>query len=219
MGVLERKQREKVYREVAILAAAKKVFLAKGIVVATIDDIAAEAELGKGTLYRHYRSKEDILLAINEQALQELHAVFSRAAEGEGSGLEKILRVNRGYYHFVVENPIYFGFITFFESPFTSTTAAVVYETTTAINTLVIGLVEEGKKDGSIRTDLKSNLVASIVWAGSYGTMQFIVNKGHMLTNDYNVDLDELFETFLTTVDHGLRAPEQELAKEARKKN
>lgn len=219
MGVTERKQREKAYRETSILEAAKKVFLAKGLVTATIDDIAAEAELGKGTLYRHYRSKEDILLAINEQALQELHTVFSRAAEGEGSGLEKILRLNRAYYQFVVANPVYFGFITFFESPFASTNAATVYETTTAINTLVIELVEQGKKDGSIRTDLKSNLIANINWAGSCGTMQFIVSKGNMLVNDYQVDLDELFETFLTTVHHGLRAPEQELAKGAKKKS
>ncbi|NVO86329.1 TetR/AcrR family transcriptional regulator [Hymenobacter terrestris] len=206
MGVLERKQREKVHREMAILDAAKKVFLAKGLIVATIDDIATEAELSKGTLYRYYRSKEEILLAINEQALRELHQEFTRATAGDGNGLDKILRMNRAYYQFVVANPVYFGFITFFESPFTSTTAAVVYETTTAINELVMGLVEMGKQDGSIRTDLKTNLIASIIWAGSYGTMQFIVNKGHLLAQDYQVDLDELFETFLTTVDHGLRA-------------
>ena len=50
MGVTERKQREKAYRETSILEAAKKVFLAKGLLAATIDDIATEAELGKGTL-------------------------------------------------------------------------------------------------------------------------------------------------------------------------
>ncbi|MBC7921584.1 MAG: TetR/AcrR family transcriptional regulator [Ferruginibacter sp.] len=206
MGVQERKQREKAYREKSILAAAKKVLLEKGLVVATIDDIAAEAELGKGTLYRHYRSKEDILLAINEQALQELHHQFSKAVEGAGSGLEKILRLNRSYYAFVVANPAYFGFIAFFESPFTSTNAAVVYEMTNAIHILVMELVELGMQDGSIRTDLKTNLIADTIWTGSYGIMQFIVNKGNHLVKDYQVDLNELFETFLATLDSGLRA-------------
>lgn len=66
MGVVERKQREKLYRGTSILEAAKQVFLAKGLGAATIDDIVTEAELGKGTLYRHYRSKENIMLDIRK---------------------------------------------------------------------------------------------------------------------------------------------------------
>lgn len=207
MGVQERKQREKVYREESILAAAKKVFLEKGLVVATIDDIAAEAELGKGTLYRHYRSKEDILLAINEQAVREIHQQYLEAVAGAGSGLEKILRLTRAYYAFVAANPVYFGFIAFFESPFTSTDAAAVYETTKAINVLVMELIELGKQDGSLRTDLKTNLVASTIWATSCGVMQFVVSKGHHLVQDHHISLDELFETFLATLASGIQAP------------
>ncbi|OGX82125.1 TetR/AcrR family transcriptional regulator [Hymenobacter coccineus] len=205
MGVTERKQREKVYREAAILEAAKKVFLEKGIVVATIDDIAAEAELGKGTLYRFYRSKEDILLAINEQASREMHQHFSQAVAGPGTGLDKILRFNRSYYEFVVANPVYFGFIAFFESPLTSTKPATVYETSNAIHLLVIELLELGKQDGSVRADLKSDLIANTIWASSYGMMQFIVSKGAYLTEERHVDLDELFATFLAMLENALR--------------
>ena len=133
MGVSERKQREKVYRETSILEAAKKVFLAKGLLAATIDDIAADAELSKGTLYRYYRSKEEIMLAISEQATSELYVLFNKAAAGDDSGLEKVLRMIRAYYSFVLANPAYFGFIAFFESPLPVTNAGVVYETTNAI--------------------------------------------------------------------------------------
>ncbi|AMJ67747.1 TetR/AcrR family transcriptional regulator [Hymenobacter sp. PAMC 26628] len=207
MGVQERKQREKVYREESILAAAKKVFLAKGIVVATIDDIAAEAELGKGTLYRHYRSKEDILLAINEQALHEVHKQFVQAVAAPGTGLEKVLRITRTYYAFVIANPAYFGFIAFFESPFTSTNAATLYETNNAIHALMQDLWREGMADGSIRRDLKADLMVNAIWASSYGMMQFIVSKGPHLSEHQHVDLNELFETFLAWLESGLRSP------------
>ena len=204
MGVAERNQREKAYRETSILEAAKKVFLAKGLIAATIDDIAAEAELGKGTLYRHYRSKEDIMLAINEQATRELHVLYAKEAAEEGTGLEKILRMMRTYYAFVMANPAYFGFIAFFESPLPTTSAGVVYETTNAINELFQTAFQQGITDGSMRTDLKPELMANTLWASSYGMMQFIVSKGVHLAEQRQIDLNELFETFLASLKSGL---------------
>ena len=208
MGVAERKQREKVQREIAILEAAKKVFLTKGLITATIDDIAAEAELGKGTLYRHYRSKEDIMLAISEQAVRELYALYTTAAAGDDSSLEKVLRMMRTYYAFVMANPAYFGFIAFFESPLPNTNAGVVYETTTAIYELFQTVLQQGIADGSMRTDLKADLMANTLWASSYGMMQFVVTKGVHLAEERQINLDELFETFLATLKSGLRNPD-----------
>lgn len=207
MGVAERKQREKANRETSILEAAKKVFLAKGLLAATIDDIAAEAELGKGTLYRHYRSKEDIMLAISEQAVRELHTLYTKAADGPASGLAKVLGMMRGYYAFVLANPAYFGFIAFFESPLPTTNAEIVYETTTAINELFQRVLQQGMQDGSLRPDLRAELLASTLWASSYGMMQFIVSKGAHLAEQLQVDLDELFETYLASLENGLRNP------------
>ena len=207
MGVVERKQREKVYRETSILEAAKKVFLAKGLIAATIDDIAAEAELGKGTLYRHYRSKEDIMLAINEKATRELHVLYTEAAAGDDTGLEKVLRMMRSYYTFVMDNPAYFGFIAFFESPLPTTNAGVVYETTNAIYQLFQTVFQQGIADGSLRTDLKPDLMANTLWASSYGIMQFIVSKGVHLAEQRQIDLNELYATFLATLENGLRNP------------
>lgn len=207
MGVAERKQREKAYRETSILEAAKKVFLAKGLIAATIDDIAVEAELGKGTLYRHYRSKEDIMLAISEQATSELHVLFTKAAAGDASGLEKILRMTRAYYSFVIENPAYFGFIAFFESPLPTTNAGVVYETTNAIYQLFQNVMQQGMRDGSMRTDLKAELMANTLWASTYGMMQFIVSKGVHLAEQRQIDLNELFATFLALMENSLHNP------------
>ena len=51
MGIVERKEREKEARKNLILDAAERVFQAKSIQNATMDDIAHEAELAKGTIY------------------------------------------------------------------------------------------------------------------------------------------------------------------------
>lgn len=61
MSVAERRVREREARAESILKAALKVFASRGIKEATIDEIAQEAELGKGTIYYYFSSKEAIL--------------------------------------------------------------------------------------------------------------------------------------------------------------
>lgn len=60
MGVAERRERELKRREQDILDAALRLFDEEGLQAVTIERIAADAEIGKGTVYLHFSSKEDI---------------------------------------------------------------------------------------------------------------------------------------------------------------
>ena len=60
MGIPERKQREFERREQDILQAALRLFDREDWQLVTIERIAQEAEIGKGTVYLHFPSKEDI---------------------------------------------------------------------------------------------------------------------------------------------------------------
>lgn len=54
-------------RRADILAAGRQVFATIGFAEATIDDLAAAAQIGKGTFYRQYESKNHLLGALWEQ--------------------------------------------------------------------------------------------------------------------------------------------------------
>jgi AcrR family transcriptional regulator len=77
-----------------ILAAAEKRFWHFGIKKTTIDEIAADAEVGKGTVYLHFESKEEIGLAIiatyKEQILIEQEQV---AHDESATVLDRMKRV------------------------------------------------------------------------------------------------------------------------------
>lgn len=60
----KRKQREKEARREKILDAAAVIFSRKGYAAATLDEIAAEAELAKGTLYNYYRDKQHLVMSL-----------------------------------------------------------------------------------------------------------------------------------------------------------
>ena len=61
MTTAQRRAREKAEKRREILEAAREVFFQKGVHRATMDDVAARAEVAKGTLYLYFQSKEEIL--------------------------------------------------------------------------------------------------------------------------------------------------------------
>lgn len=65
---LSRRDRERLQRRSEILAAARAVFAQRGYVHATLDEVAEQAELGKGTLYNYFPDgKEEILYTLFEE--------------------------------------------------------------------------------------------------------------------------------------------------------
>lgn len=78
----KRKEREKEARREAILDAAVRLFARKGNYDPTLDEIAAEAELSKGTIYNYFKDKHYLLAALlmrcHETAMQHLEEVIGR---------------------------------------------------------------------------------------------------------------------------------------------
>ncbi|MCD4719440.1 MAG: TetR/AcrR family transcriptional regulator [Desulfobacula sp.] len=64
MGVADRKAREFKRREEDIIRAAFDLFAEHGIEFVTIDMIAEKAEVGKGTIYKHFTSKNEIFAVL-----------------------------------------------------------------------------------------------------------------------------------------------------------
>ena len=76
MRSLRERQREE--RAALILGAAQDVFIEKGYYDASIDEIAARAGIAKGTVYLHFASKEDLVVALVEQQIIGFLALFDQ---------------------------------------------------------------------------------------------------------------------------------------------
>jgi AcrR family transcriptional regulator len=71
-------------RSAEIIEAAFRVFSIKGYHNTTVDDIAQEARISKGTCYQYFTGKEDIFIATMEKTLGTLLAE-AKAAAGDSS--------------------------------------------------------------------------------------------------------------------------------------
>lgn len=73
---LTRRERQSVERRERLFRAAMDLFARKGFAETTIEDITNAADLGKGTFFNYFPSKEHILLAFGEMQLGKLQAAF-----------------------------------------------------------------------------------------------------------------------------------------------
>lgn len=67
-----------------VLAAARELFAVKGM-EATLNDVAHHANVGVGTVYRRFSTKEDLIDAIFEDGIAEIVALAEQALEHEDS--------------------------------------------------------------------------------------------------------------------------------------
>ena len=87
-----------------ILDAAGSVFARKGFAKAGTDEIARVAGLGKGTLYRYFKNKEDLFLSVVDRSLEGLKHKIRETTDGVEDPLEKIAAAARAYLSFFDED-------------------------------------------------------------------------------------------------------------------
>lgn len=79
-------------RRAQILEAALRCFGDKGYHGATMDDLVRSSGLSKGSLYWHFQSKEQVLLALFDAFVEEMFAAWDAEAEAADDTLELLRR-------------------------------------------------------------------------------------------------------------------------------
>jgi len=101
---LTRKERERLFRKQEIIDASVKLFAGKGFNNTTLDDIAASAEFGKGTLYNYFSSKEEIYSAIVEDVSKYLKQIIAQADKASKSAPEFIKNYTSDLFNYCLSN-------------------------------------------------------------------------------------------------------------------
>lgn len=98
MGVAERKQREKASRVQSIKKSAGKLFARKGFTNVSMAEIAADAEVSKGTLYLYFRSKEELYFSLMEPILEQHHNLIAEVIKNHDEPPDETLRKFFNYF-------------------------------------------------------------------------------------------------------------------------
>lgn len=91
-----------------ILKAAREIFFRDGFADTNLDEVASRAEVGKGTLYRHFESKAELYVAVLSVGGAAFDDAMRDAAENGSSSLERLRSIGRFYRRYWIEHPEYF---------------------------------------------------------------------------------------------------------------
>ncbi len=85
-----KRRRDAMASKGAILAAAQEVFATRGFHGASVEQIARKAGVAKGTVFLHFKSKENLLVAMLKHHYAAVEEFYAEAARPEMSAREQL---------------------------------------------------------------------------------------------------------------------------------
>jgi AcrR family transcriptional regulator len=98
------REKKKQQTRQAIMQAAVKLFSEKGFEKTSIEELAKEAGIGKGTIYSYFQTKNDILHAFCEDELEDLHHELTTNADKEIPILKQMVAIYMSEFRHITEN-------------------------------------------------------------------------------------------------------------------
>jgi AcrR family transcriptional regulator len=167
-----RRERRSAELRERLFRAALGLFATKGYAETTVEDITESADVGKGTFFNYFPSKEHILMAFGEMQLAKLESVINEARQSD----QPMREVLRNLVLRMTEEPI--------RNP--SIVRALLQANLSSVpvrgemlrihdrNRALMGqLIRHGQQRGEIRTDLPAEEIAQVWRQTIFGTLMF----------------------------------------------
>jgi TetR/AcrR family transcriptional regulator len=197
----DRMARKRAQREESILQAAQGLFFSKGIIGTTTDEIAKKADISKGAVYLHFKTKDEIYFAIANKGLAIMLAMFKEAADAPASGLDKFRAIGYSFYDFTKKYPEYSTLIYALDAPRPMQDSALEDEyrsLNVQIGAVMVATIQQGVSDGSVRPDVEPVVAAWIISTSMQGFLRVLLVEKEMMARleldedhlvDYSIDL------------------------------
>jgi TetR/AcrR family transcriptional regulator len=220
MGIQERKEREKGHRKEEIVDAAQRLFLEKGLMATTMDEIAEAAELSKGTIYLYYKSKEDLFLAVIMRGMQTLYEMFDARIKTETDVVKALAALQETYLAFFHKHRSYFRMLHFLQAPqFHKQVSDEMKRETVFVNqkiwNVAIAIIERGIKEGILIPNLNAVEIAIIFWSSATQLMMRMDTESERWKEMMNVDLERVLRISNSLILGSILTPEAKQNNEA----
>lgn len=170
MAIADRKEREKEQRRAVILAAAEKLFFSRGYDQVSMEEIAREAELSKGTLFFYFTNKESLYGAIVHRGIRLFHEMVMDAMQAGGDEpVHRLSAMGKAVIRYARQYPGYLAAIRLYKSGRFPTGAgedgegAEIYRYATSLMETMEQVVRDGIEAGSIRNDIEPHELALMI--------------------------------------------------------
>jgi AcrR family transcriptional regulator len=166
----DRRQRRSADTRERLFHAALALFAQKGFAETTVEDITEAADVGKGTFFNYFPSKDHILLAFGELQLSKLESAIE-LARASGEPMPEFLRsLGVRMTQEPTRNP---AIIRALLQAYLSTTPvrAAMMDLQRRVHALHTQMIQLGQDRGEIRNDLPAAEIAQVFRQTIFGTL------------------------------------------------
>jgi len=188
-------------RELLIINSAVRLIQKNGIENLTMDKVVAQVPFSKGTVYKHFIGKEDLLLAISNYSIEILGDLFYRAYQFKGCARSRMLLLNFSYLIYAMLYPALFQTVLCAKSPTVvgKSSERNIHEgeqLEIKLMTSIHGIVEDGLKDNSLVLPLSMDIqqLCFSNWSMAYGAITLLSDEVEECSGRTNLIVErELF--------------------------
>jgi TetR/AcrR family transcriptional regulator len=178
---ISRKEREYLAHREEILLAAEKVFAAKGFFPTTMSDIAREAEFGTGTLYKYFKSKEELYFTLIDEKVEEINRLVKAELSQKTSAVERIKKVLGLQFEFFERNRDFFRIYISERSRFEWTVkdelGKGLHEKMVAYINVLTEVMRQGIKEGEFRPLNPLDLAHALVGVVNSFVFEWMISR------------------------------------------
>ncbi len=150
-----------------IMQAAEKMFTSRRFHEVTMEDVAESANVAKGTLYLHFRDKDDLFFQTATNGFDELCDILQASVPGDAAFPEQLLAACRKVREFYTSRRQLMRMMQAEESRLQMSPSGGMYERwmekRTRLVSAVAAILSKGVAAGAIRSDVPADVLAALL--------------------------------------------------------
>ncbi|MBM7555281.1 TetR/AcrR family transcriptional regulator [Halanaerobacter jeridensis] len=180
-------KREKIFN------AAVKKFSEKGTTGTTMKEISQEAGVGKGTLYRYFEDKEDLVSSLMSYGFERLTEVIKREIEGIESATDKIKKVVEVQLEFYKKHCDFCRFLTREFWGYKNKFEENIKEIRSDYTVVIEGIIEEGIEENEFKAKDPEVAAVSLIGMVNLTALHWFMFKGEVAVDKIREEVIDIF--------------------------
>ncbi|MCL6217554.1 TetR/AcrR family transcriptional regulator [Zunongwangia pacifica] len=202
--MIDNKKLRSTSRHTQIVNGADIILKENGVQRFTIDKVVDYLGIAKGTFYKYFESKDDILAEVSIKALSLMLNYFKLSQREDQVGIENTKAFILSSYAFSQDYPAYFELIVYMERPEFKSEVDGYKKISDKVTGFVIDHLKNQQEKGIIRKDIDPLYGTFVLWGSCMGVMQFMEAKKVFIEDVQHLSQNEMMKTYVDMIINGV---------------
>lgn len=187
-----------------IIQAALKIFYQRGYGSVSIEEIAREAEVAKGTIYLYFKDKDELFFRSVLYVIEFIEATTREVAVDSKDPFQTLSKIAYAQLHSFLQNKHFCGLFYIISNPGLVRNREklfnILLEKENSLLSFITRIIEQGKNAGFIQSTLDAKEVAYLF----QGMLSNTLKRIHLEHPENNINIDKTVTSLIDVLKNGI---------------